>query len=157
MIKNFTIVLMLTALALTGCKSNISLEDMQKQESKAMSELNSAKEELVELANMKEQYSIDIREAQVKTLEKRQKQLSKDIKNIKNVETSSAQSSAENMVDNLKNENATIEKKISSLKSIKQEDWTATKDSIQSEIARLHSHITQLTSNVEALNKMEVE
>ncbi len=122
-----------------------------------MSELTSAKKELIELADMKEKYSLDVRKEQVKTLEKRQKQVNKDIKSVKNVESTSAQKGANTMVDNLKSENDKLSKKISNLNSIKQEDWSSAKDSINHEFSRLEKKIQQLTSNVEVLNKMEVE
>ena len=155
---NTTLIIILIAfLSIAGCKSTVSLDDMQKQKTKAMNELSSAKKELLELADMKEKYSIDIRKAQVKSLEKRQKQISKDIKSVKNVETTSAQSGAKTMVDDMKIENAKLSKKITNLDSIKQEDWAAAKDSINREFDRLEKHIQEITSNVEALNKMEIE
>lgn len=151
------IIILVTFLSLVGCKSTISLDDMQKQKSKAMSELTSAKKEVVELADMKEKYSLDIRKEQINTLEKRQKQLNKDIKSVKSVESTSAQKGANTMVDNLKSENDKLSTKVSNLKSIKQEDWSSAKDSINREFSRLEKHIQELTSNIEALDKMDVE
>ena len=155
---NTTLIIILVAfLSLAGCKSVISLDDMQKQKSKATSELSSAKKEILELADMKEKYSLDIRKEQVKALEKRQKQLNKDIKSIKSVESTSAQKGANTMVDNLKSENAKLSAKISSLNSIKQENWSSAKDSINQEFNLLEKHIKELTSNIEELDKMEIE
>src|SRR5690554_1096375 len=98
-------ILLLTFLTFTGCSSSVTLQDMQKQKSKAISNLEAAKKELLELANMKERYSLDFRKEQIKTFEKRQKQINKDIKSVSNVESSSAQSGANTMIDNLKEEN----------------------------------------------------
>jgi len=154
---NITIIIILTAIAFTGCKSGVSLEDMQKQKSKAMSQLSDAEDELIELANMKEEYSVDARDAQIKVLEKRQKQLKKDIGNIKSVETSSAQNSADNLVSGLQKENDNIAAQISKLENLQQENWKSAKESINQDIASLEQKITEMTTNMEALSKMEME
>ena len=155
--RNFTLIAILLALAITGCKSNVTLSDMQKQEAKASKQLTSAREEMVALTEMKEHYSADVRTRQVKELENRQKQLNRDLKSIKGVSTESAQESAKTMSKDLKDENSKLEKKISSLKSIQPEDWKSVRDSINAEFNRLEQHIKELTSNVEALNVMEIK
>lgn len=157
MTRNFTLILILLAIAITGCKSNVTMADMQKQEAKAAKELTSAKEEMVTLTEMKEKYSVDVRNQQVKVLEKRQKQLNKDLRSIKGVSTESAQESAQSMTKNLKDESSKLDKKISSLKSITPENWKSVRDSINTEFNRLEKHIKDLTSNVEALNEMEIK
>ena len=149
--------ILILVLALAGCSSKVSMEDMQKQKNKALNQINAAQIEIAKLADMKEQYSLDVREDQIKTLESRQKQANKDIKSVKHVETPSEQDNADTMVENLNEQNAKIARKISSLKTTKQEDWTTVKDSINQEINRLERYVELLTSNVEALNKLEVE
>lgn len=148
---------LILVLAIGGCTSKVSMEDVQKQKSKALNEINAAQKELMKLADMKAQYVIDVREEQIKTLESRQKQANKDIKRVKHVETPSEQDNADTMVENLNEQNAKISRKISSLKTAKPEDWTAVKDSINREINRLQRYVGLITSNVEALNKLEVE
>lgn len=157
MTRNFTLIVILLAIAITGCKSNVTMADMQKQEAKAAKELTSAKEEMVTLTEMKEKYSEDVRAQQVKGLEKRKKQVNKDLKSIKDVSTESAQESAKSMTKNLKEESTKLDKKISSLKSVTPENWKSARDSINVEFNRLEKHIKDLTSNVEALNEMEIK
>lgn len=98
---------------------------------------------------MKERYSLDFRKEQIKTFEKRQKQINKDIKSVSNVESSSAQSGANTMIDNLKEENEKLSESIALLQSIEQEDWTTAKKQIQEEFDRLERHIEQITWNLE--------
>lgn len=155
--RNLTLIAIVLAFAVTGCKSNVTMSDMQKQQEKAAKELTSAKNEMIALTEMKEKYSVDVRNQQVKVLEARQKQLNKDLKSLKGVGTESAQESANTMSKNLKDESSRLDKEISSLKSIQPEDWKSVRDSINAEFNRLEQHIKELTSNVEALNEMEVK
>ena len=142
-------IVLLTFLTFTGCSSSVTLQDMQKQKRKAINNLDAAKKKLLELANMKERYSLDFRKEQIKTFEKRQKQINKDIKSVSNVESSSAQSGANTMIDNLKEENEKLSESIALLQSIEQEDWTTAKKQIQEEFDRLERHIEQITWNLE--------
>src|SRR6056297_2316344 len=94
---------------LTSCSSLVTLEDVQHQEKKARSAVEDAREETVELANVKEQYSLDRVKAQIKELEKEQKAIDKDIKSLKNIETESAVGATEGTLKNLENQSKSID------------------------------------------------
>ena len=142
------ILILSLAIVCSACSSKVSLESVQKQEEKASAQLASAKEEMIELANMKEQYSEDHRDAQIKSLEAKQKQLKKDLKNLGNVESEGAKDAAEDISENLEKEQAENSKKITQLQNVKREDWSAVKQEIEKEIEALQQKIDAITKNL---------
>lgn len=126
---------------------------MQKQESKATEQLKSASKEMIELAKMKEQYSVDSRDMQIKALEKKQKQMKKDIKSLGNVESESAVDATGEISGNLKTKQKEVADKISRLKATKQENWSSLRDSINQQTQLLQSQIDRITANMQSNKK----
>jgi uncharacterized phage infection (PIP) family protein YhgE len=157
----FLLPVVLIALIVTSCGSGVDIADMQKQEEKAREQLKAAQEEMVELANMKEQYSVDNREAMIKKLEKQQKQIGKDIKSFEKVETSSAQGAASSAAESLEQKNKQIEKEIKDLKNGTKEKWEEARVAINDRVDRLRSEIDKITQGLEEdkerMAKMEEE
>jgi|GEM_PF-3256524 len=138
------------SLGLHSCKSNITAADLRKQQSKAITDLVSAKEEMKKLTEMKEQYSVDHRDAQMKELESRQKQINGDIKKLKGVETIGAQAGAENIANDLESQDTQIQRDLNNLEKMQREDWSAMRDSIDRQIATLETQIRSVTRNMPA-------
>ncbi len=146
----FTALLLTITLGFTSCKSKVEMADVRKQETKAMDELESAREELLKLADMKEQFSVDHRDAQIKALKKRQKEVGKDIDRMKSVQTTSAQDDAGNIASSLERENKTISKDIKDYEAMTKESWATAKDSINYKISALESEVRRITANLRA-------
>lgn len=132
-----------------ACSSKVGLEAMKKQEEKAHDELISAQEELIELANMKEQYSVDSRDAKIQALEKRQKQISKDLKNLEDVETESAQDATSNITGSLEKKQAEIDEQIKALEGMTKENWEEAREAINKKIKSLQDEINTITANLD--------
>lgn len=131
-----------------SCSSAVTLADMQNQVDKTTREVESAQEAMIELANMKEQYSEDHRDAIIKALKTRDKALQQDVNRIKGIEAESAQGAANDMADNLKAERSSIQAQMSELEKVNRENWQSTRDSINREIEILNGHIARLTQSL---------
>jgi TolA-binding protein len=125
------------SLGLHSCKSNITAADLRKQQSKAITDLVSAKEEMK-----------NHRDAQMKELESRQKQINGDIKKLKGVETIGAQAGAENIANDLESQDTQIQRDLNNLEKMQREDWSAMRDSIDRQIATLETQIRSVTRNM---------
>lgn len=132
-----------------ACSPKITYQAMQKQEAKATEQLKSAREEMIELAEMKEKYSVDSRDMQIKALEKEQKQMKKDIKSLGSVQSESAIDASGEISGNLQTKQKGIADKISRLKATNQENWSSLRDSINQQTQRLQSQINRITANME--------
>ncbi len=146
----FTFFLFALSLGITSCKSKVEMADVRKQETKAMDELESAREELLKLADMKEQFSVDHRDAQIKALKERQKEIDKDIDRMKSVQTSSAQDDAGNIASSLEKQNKDLSREIKDYEAMTKESWATAKDSINQKIAGLESEVRRITANLRA-------
>ncbi len=144
-----TIYLVFIASFLAGCSSVTSLEDVRKQEDEARSDLLEAEEELIELAEMKEAYSVDSKETAIEALEGRQKQINSDIKSLKKIESKGLTKTSDSMIKGLKKEDDDIKARIKSLKKLEDENWEAPMDSINDLIDQLEIKINMITSNLE--------
>lgn len=133
---------------LTSCSSLVTLEDVRSQEKKARSAVEDAREETVELANIKEQYSEDRVKAKIKELEKEQKAVDKDIKSLKDITTESAVGSTEGTLKNLENQSKSIDKDIKKLKQEEAENWDEAIQRIEQDIESLNLEIGKITANL---------
>ena len=68
--------LIMMAMLMAACGSKkVTTADMKEQETETKEAIKEARAESVELANMKEQYSVDQREADLKALKERKKEI----------------------------------------------------------------------------------
>ncbi len=141
---------LITALAFTSCKSAVTAQDVLKQESKANEATQTAQEELIELAQMKEQYSIDGVKAEIKRLEKEKSKIDKDIKSLEKVSHSSTAEATQGLVGDLKAKSASISKKIETLEAQPKENWAKSIETINQSIAKLQQEVKAITANISA-------
>lgn len=137
------------ALTFVSCKSAVTAQDVMGQEEKAMKSLREAQEEMVELAQMKEQYSVDGVKARIKELEKERSKIDKDIKKLEDVEHSTTAGATEGLVSDLKSKSKGIESKISDLKEQPKENWAKSIETINQEIKSLEQEVQRITANID--------
>ncbi len=141
--------LIIIGLSFSSCKSTITAQKVIKQEEKAKDELSDAHEEMIKLAQMKEQYSVDGIQAQVDVLKKRQKAIKKDIKKLEDVSTDAAKDGTGGLVKSLEKESADLGKKISELESMPKENWAKAIEAINQSVANLEQQIATITQNLD--------
>lgn len=141
--------LIMVGLSLHSCKSTITAQKVIKQEEKAKESLSDAHEELIKLAEMKEQYSVDGVRAQVDELKKRQKAIKKDISKLEDVSTDAAKDGTGGLVKNLEKESAELGKKISNLEAMPKENWAEAIEAINQSVANLEQQIATITQNID--------
>lgn len=134
------------ALSMVSCKSLVTLEDVNKQERKARVALETAAEEAVELANVKEQYSEDKVKAEIERLEKEHKTINSDIKKLKGISTESAVGTTAGTLQNLENRNEEIEERIKALKKEQPENWETAKRRIQQHIDEAEGEVNKIVT-----------
>lgn len=149
-VKNISIFLVsgFILMTLNSCKSLVTIDDVRKQEDKALSAVEDAREESVELAELKVQYSEDRVKAEVEKLEDEQKMLEKDLKKLKGISTESAVGTTEGTVKNLEKRNKEIEKEIKDLKAQKTENWEESIEHIRELTRSLQTEISNITANL---------
>ena len=135
-------------ISMISCKSLVTIEDVRKQEEKAMSAVEDAREASVALAELKTQYSEDRVTAEVEKLEDEQKMLKKDLKKLKGISTESAVGTTEGTVNNLEKRNKEIEKEMKVLKSQKTENWEESIEHIRELTRSLQTEISNITANL---------
>lgn len=135
------------AFAFTSCKSAVTAQDVLKQEAKANEATVEAQEELIELAQLKEQYSVDGVKAEIKTLEKEKAKIDKDIKNLEKVSESTAEAT-KGLLGDLKSKSAGISKKIETLEAQPKENWADSIESINQSIKKLQQEVNVITANI---------
>lgn len=134
---------------MVSCKSTVTAQKVLKQEQEARDELKEAQEEMIELAHMKEKYSVDGVKAEINELKKRQSKIKKDIERLDDITTDSAQDDANSMVKNLKRENTSLQEKISALESQSKENWAEAIQSINQNVEELENEIKRITQNID--------
>ncbi len=138
----------LALFGLSACKSTVTMEAVKKQQADVLTQLEDTRKELLKLSTMKEDFTVDHRDARVKVLEKRRKQVNKDIANIKGVQSTGTESGKKEMISGLEKQLKEIDKEISDLKKLKKEDWASARDSINTNINQLQRVVTEVTNNL---------
>lgn len=141
--------IMFASLTFVSCQSLVTLEDVRKQERKAISAVDDAREETVALAEIKEQYSQDRIKADIDRLEKEQKAAKKDIKSLRGMSTESAVGATEGTVKSLEKRSKAIDNEISALKSEQPETWGESVLRIEQDIESLKLEIRKITNNLQ--------
>ncbi len=141
--------IMFASLTFVSCQSLVTLEDVRKQERKAISAVDDAREETVALAEIKEQYSLDRIKADIDRLEKEQKAAKKDIKSLRGMSTESAVGATEGTVKSLEKRSKAIDNEISALKSEQPETWGESVLRIEQDIESLKLEIRKITNNLQ--------
>lgn len=131
-----------------SCKSAITAQDVLKQESVANKATRQAQEELITLAHMKEQYSVDGVKAEVKALKKEKAKIDKDISSLKEVSHSSAADATSGIVGDLKAKSDSISKTIEELEARPKENWAESIESINQSITKLQQEVNVITENL---------
>jgi len=131
-----------------SCKSAVTAQDVLNQKSKALEASQTAQEELLELAQMKEQYSVDGVKAQIKQLKKEKSKIDKDINSLEKVSHSTTAEATEGLVGDLKAKSAGIAKKIETLEAQPKENWAKSIENINQSIAKLQQEVDVITSNI---------
>lgn len=149
MIKYIFPVVLAMSFSLVSCKSTVTAQKVLKQEQEAQEKLKEAQEEMIELAHMKEKYSVDGVKAEITELKKRQSKIGKDINKLDDITTDSAQDDANSMVKNLKQESAMLGEKISALESQPKENWAEAIEAINQNVADLEKQIKRITQNID--------
>lgn len=132
----------------TSCGSLVTLQDIQKQEERARDAVSEARAETIELAQMKEEYSVDKAKAKIDELEKEKKTIEKDINSLKNVSTETAATATAGTLQNLENQRDQIDDQISNLKGVKAENWDEAIERVEKDIQSLRGEIAQITANI---------
>lgn len=130
--------------AMTSCKSLVTIEDVQKQNDKALSAAEEAREEAVALAEIKVQYSVDRVKAEIDELEKEQKAAKNDIKKLKGITTESAVGATSGTLKNLESRNDEIDQRIKTLKAKKPENWDESVQRIHRDIDAVKREINRI-------------
>jgi len=130
--------------AMTSCKSLVTIEDVQKQNDKALSAAEEARKEAVALAEIKVQYSVDRVKAEIGELEKEQKAAKKDIKKLKGITTESAVGTTSGTLKTLETRSDEIDQRIKTLKAKRPENWD---ESVQ----RIHRDIDAVKREIEKI------
>ena len=147
--RHFTFfIALICAAAFVSCKSTVTAQDVLKQESKANEATKTAQEELLELAQLKEQYSVDGVKAEIKRLEKEKSKIDKDIKSLEKVSHSSTAEATEGLVGDLKAKSAGIAQKIETLEAQPKENWAESIESINQSIQKLQQEVNVITANI---------
>ena len=154
-ISRLTMIALLSVGLLSSCKSKVTLESVRKQQSDVLVQLEDTREELLKLSTMKEQFSVDHRDARVKVLEKRRKQVNKDIANIKGVQSTGTESGKKEMIDGLEKQLKDIDREISDLKKLNKEDWAMERDTVITKINDLQMVVSRLTENLNEFKDVE--
>ncbi len=136
-------------IGMTACGGGVTMADVKKQEDKAMDELLSAQEEMLELASMKEQYSEDHRDAEIKEMKKRMKAMDSDIKKLEGVKSSSAEGAAGNIAGGLKDDKKKLEQQIKKMESQPKENWAEAKEAINQQVKQLEQRVNSITASLE--------
>lgn len=135
--------------SITACTSSVTMQDISAQEKSARSELEEARKEMNKLAEMKEKYSVDSKEARIDELKDRKKTIRKDIKKLGGLESANLDSGKAAMVDGLKREQKEIEREIGTLEKIEKEQWDEAVKTINEKIDELSRQIDMITANVQ--------
>lgn len=146
-LRSYSILLAL-AIALPSCGSGVSLAKVNKQEEEAREDLQDAHSAMIKLAELKQEYSVDSRDRQIKALQKQQKAMESDVKKLQGVSTTSAEGSAQALANDLERQNKELDKQISSLKNQNKENWAMAIDSINSNVRSLERAIDEITANL---------
>lgn len=133
---------------LVSCSSTVTMADVNKQKEAANEAIAEAQEELVTLAEVKEQYSKDGVTAQAKELRKEQKKIDKDIAKLKDLNTDAATDGAKSTVKSLEDKSKALGEEITRLKNIPEEDWSKAVETINRNIADLKAQVEQITQNL---------
>ena len=133
---------------LASCKSVVTAQDVLKQEAEALKATQEAQEELIELAQMKEQYSVDGVKAEIKLLEKEKSKIDKDIESLESVAHSTTADATEGLVGDLKAKSAGIAKKIETLEAQPKENWAESIETINQSIAKLQQEVNIITATL---------
>ena len=138
----------LTAITFTSCKSAVTAEDVMGQQRKAMAAIEHAQEELVELAELKEKYSVDGIRAEIKKLKVEKSKVDKDIKKLSDVSHNATETATAAVLADLKSKSEQIQAEISELESKPKEDWSGSIESINSDIKDLEQEVAYITENL---------
>ena len=145
----------LALFGLSACKSTVTMEAVKKQQADVLTQLEDTRKELLKLSTMKEDFTVDHRDARVKVLEKRRKQVNKDITNIKGVQSTGTESGKKEMISGLEKQLKEIDKEISDLKKLKKEDWASERDTVITKINDLQMAVSRMTENLDEFKDVE--
>lgn len=138
-------------LMLSSCKSLTTAQDVRKQEEKATEALSEAHEAMIELATMKEKYSADAKQEELKQMKVRLGQVDDEIKKAEALASSAnsaVQANSKNAVKSLKDEKAKLKADISTIENRQVENWAEVKKAINERILALENNVKTLTANL---------
>ncbi len=145
------VILGASVLVLVSCKSGVTLQQLQKQETETREELIEVQEELKKLVDMKEQYSVDGKKAAVADANDRLNDIDKEIDNLESVkksENSGASGAAKEGISSLKGEQQKLKTEISRMEAMPKENWAASLESINQSIKALEMEVNKIMQNV---------
>lgn len=139
------------AFGLVSCKSGVTLKQLTKQEQEAREELQEVQAELIKLADMKEQYSVDSKKAQLKEMRERLDDVDEELKKLRAVaesENSAVKASAKDGIAALEKEDKRLHEQIAKLEAMPKENWAASVEAINVSIKQLEEEVNKIMANV---------
>ncbi len=145
---NILFLILSCGLLLYSCKSGVTLKEVTKQEEQARENLQDAHAAMIELAELKQRYSVDDRDREIDRLQKQQEEIEDDIDKLEGVSSSGAEGGAQALAQDLERQNNEIANQIAGLKNRDQENWAAAIDSINTNVMQLEKTLDQITRNL---------
>lgn len=134
--------------SIAACSSTVTLQDITAQEEEARSELQELKEEMVKLAEMKEAYSVDSKEARMDEINDRKRAIRKDLNSIDDLTSENLDAGKAAMVNALKQEEKQIDEEMDALEKMEKEEWSSSVETINEKIEELSQQINMITANL---------
>jgi chromosome segregation ATPase len=139
------------AFGLVSCKSGVTLQKLTKQEEEAREELKEVQAELIKLADMKEQYSVDSKKAALKDMKKRLDEIDNELTKLKavaNSDNSAVKASAKDGIAALEAEDKRLRAEITKLEAQPKENWATSVETINLSIKQLEEEVNKIMANV---------
>lgn len=147
-----TLIAIICAFTLWSCSKPVTKSDVQDQVEDAQEATQEAQKETQAALEAREQYSKDDRQARVQELEGRSSDIDNSIKELKKSAKKSSNQAAtaniESAIEELQDEKSGLNTKISDVKSIEDEDWSASYEELNQAIGRIEGEINKLSKSL---------
>lgn len=147
-----TLIAIICAFTLWSCSKPVTKSDVQDRVEDAQEATQEAQKETQAALEAREQYSKDDRQARIQELEGRSSDIDNRIKELKKSAKKSSNQAAtaniESAIEELQDEKSGLNKKISDVKSIEDEDWSASYEELNQAIGRIEGEISKLSKSL---------
>lgn len=137
-----------------GCSKPLTTQDVQKEIEEAREATAEAKEKTAEAIAAREQLYADYKETEIEKLEDRSSDIDKRIKELKKTSRKSSNKGAEgnidSAIDSLEDEKLEIDREISRVNSIEEQDWSPSYERLNNSISQIENEITRLEESIQS-------